>query len=304
MERIPYNYKSQQRIDRIKSCTLDVNGLKKIYRTFGEIQEEAVKAQLIDIENRYKETDLLSDQKLTQEQFEKFKDDVRENYKIHIQIYGTKGEYVAFDSKDIFEEYNLPDDIASISLDNEFFFETTFNKKPIRLVKIFFDFSRPPVFNFTVNPSNPTANNSSIQVLGENSTWVEGTYQKLISTINTNRSHRAWLHKNNIYDLFVWFLILPLTFWNLRKLDLFIAPFLSDQTIILTIAIYLYVFFLILILFRMLFNYTRWLFPYMELKKTGRGGAIFHRIILFTIISGALYSLGSDAIRWLLKHLI
>jgi hypothetical protein len=284
---------------KILPCIIDLSYLKKLFEILKEINNDAVHIHLGNIDGRYKA--LNDDSK--REEYEKLKKDIMDEYKIHVQITGPKGEYLASDSSSIFNEERLPDSLSSVKFDNSFFYKIRFNMNPELLINVDLDFSKPPLLDFITNPSYPTANNSIIQVFGENETWVEGSHEKILSSLKERRSKRAWLHQKNVYDLFLWFFILPISFWNLRKIDVMISPMLDKYSTILKVAVYVYIFIVILNLFRFAFNWLRWIFPYLELKTSLKKGYILHRVVLVGVVLSMIYSLTKDLCLWIIKHL-
>jgi len=299
MDQPVYTYKSKQRFSKLPSCTFDIKYLKKLFEILNDINKEAAEIELNDLNKRYQQ----STDEVSKEDFEKLQKDVSESYRIHIQIFGTKGEFITSDSSSIFEEEYLPDFITSIKFDNSFFYKSVFNRKPQSLINVDLDFSKPPLIDFVTSPSYPTPNNSIIQFLGENETWVEGSHEKVISSLKERKNRRLWLHRKNVYDLFLWLLVLPLSLWNLRKFDLLASEYLSKYSVVLIVGVYIYIFVVILNIFRFAFNYLRWLFPYLELKTSLKSRVIYNRIIFITIISAIACTLARDIFVCVIKFL-
>lgn len=150
--------------------------------------------------------------------------------------------------------------------------------------------------DFNSNPSFPTGNNSTVQIYGDDTMWVEGTYGQIMEELKKCMTKRALLHKANIYDYFVWLLIIPLTFRNLYRLDLKIHNYLSQISPAFMVFFYLFMFLLILIIFRLLFSYLKWLFPYMEFETSGKRGFRWYRRYMSIIFSGVVITLIIDLI--------
>lgn len=145
------------------------------------------------------------------------------------------------------------------------------------------------------NPSQATRNNSKIQIRGENETWVEGAYSRICKFLQQRKTGRSWFHKNYIYDLFLWFISIPIAFWNMYKIETSLHPFFSQISSVLTICFYLYIFIFIIILSRFLFAYLRWLFPYIELRRQRKRRNQIHKTfvgaIIICIIGGLMLEL-------------
>jgi len=97
--------------------------------------------------------------------------------------------------------------------------------------------------------------------------------------------------------------VLPLSLWNLRKFDLLASEYLSKYSMVLTVGVYIYIFVVILNIFRFAFNYLRWLFPYLELKTSVKSRVIYNRIIFITIISAIACTLARDIFVCVIKFL-
>ena len=295
-----WTYKSNQRFSKVPSCTLDITYLRKLFEILNNINKEALQIELSNVEKFY----MQSQSKPSNEDMEKIKKGVSEAFRIHVEIYGAKGEFLSSDSPSILKEEVLPDTVNSIKVDNSFFFKVRFNGRlPQSQINLKLDFSKPPVVDFITNPSLATTNNSFLQVIGENETWVEGSHQKILTSLTGMSNRRAWLHGKNVYDLFLWILIIPLSFWNLFKVDLMLSPHLSKISNVIVVAIYIYLFFIILAFFRFVFNYMRWLFPYLELKSLMRKGATFHRVIFVFIIAAVISGLIKDVFIYVIRYL-
>ncbi len=294
-----YQYKSNQRFSRVPSCTFEIKHFVKLFGILSDLCREAAGIELSKLNENYQQANT----QLTETEFETLKKDVKDSYKIHVEIVGTKGEYLTSDSSSIFKEEYLPDVVMGVNFDNSFFYKNAFDRNPSLLIDVKLDFSKPPLIDFITSPSFATTNNSAISFLGENETWVEGAHQKVTSFLEPRQNRRPWLHGKNIYDLFVWVLVIPLTLWNLRKFDLFASHHLTQYSKVLIVGVYIYIFFAALNIFRFAFNYMRWLFPYLELKTSLKDKMAYHRIIFFVIVTAIAGTLAKDLFVWAFKLL-
>lgn len=292
MEEKHFTYKSNQIIEFLPPCNIDLNYLIKLHNILVEINNEAAKIETSTLQQQPNQT---------QEEFEKLKEYCRNLFKISIQIFGSKGKYIFSESSSIFDETKLPDRINRIIFDNSLKYSFLLKKELSNKVKIEFDFQKPKVFDLQSIPSLATPNNSSIHIIGNNETWVFGTYKKVMDSLVERSTKRGWLHKNNVYDLLLWFLIIPMTFRILYKIDNnFLLRFENISTIFV-VAIYLYLFIFIINIFRMIFNYARWIFPKIELVTSLKNGARIHRLILTTILISLLASFIGDLVKLIFK---
>lgn len=289
MDTLNINLRSNQKYSRIPSSILDLGYFKKLHSTLSVISKDGAR---LENENYSR----LPDQ--TEEDFEKMKNDTYELYKVSILIYGTKGEQILSHTIEAFDESGLPDEISQIIFDNSLIYTSRVKQNPQNRLRVVFDFSKPSIFNFTSKPSVNT-NNSSIEILGQNDNWVNGAFEQINSSLKERKTKRTWLYTNNIYELFLLVIVLPLTFWNLNKIsNYFLIPSLKLPSII-EVGLYFYIFIILLWLFRIIFNYARWLLPYIEINYGFRKREIAHRLILLGLITTLLYSFIKDLVVFL-----
>jgi hypothetical protein len=285
MDNNDFTYKSNYRQQKMPSCTCDLDYFKALFETLKVSTEEGANIEIAKLKKKDEDSD---------EAFEKLKVDAKSLYKVAVHIFGSKGEYIYAESSSIFDDPGLPEAITKITFDNSSKFKAILQKRePINKFRIVFDFSKPVIFDFNSSPSLATPNNSFISVLGENDTWVSGVYNKIMESLKDRANRRGWLHRNNIYDFFLWFLVIPLNFRLLYNINKILPSGFSGMSDFFKAACYLYFFIVILYLFRMLFNYVRWIFPNIEVIRNVKKGAIGHRaflgVILSSIALGFLY---------------
>ncbi len=194
-------------------------------------------------------------------------------------------------------ESDFPDRLVSFFISNEQIARRAINQSPQNHVNAFFGFSAPPlkidVMNF---PSNPTPNNSVINVVGRNEDWVRATADKIQEFLGTKKTIRPVIHGSGAYDLFLFGLYLPINLGLLERYDAHIFPWLEQKSILFNVVFGIYLFFLFLIAARLLFQIIRWLFPPVEYYKQSRTKAMIVRGLigtaLFILFSSALNSFG------------
>lgn len=274
-------FRGNQKKSRMPSSIFDLEYFKKLYN------------KLVDISNdgaRYENDNYVHLPDQTQDEFDKMKKDTYDLYKVSIGILGSKGEQILSHNESIFELKNIPDEITQIIFDNSLTYRNKVQQNPQNMFRIIYDFTKPSIFNFGTKPS-VNINNSVIEISGQNETWVNGVYEQLNSSIEERKTKRSWLYSNNIYEIFMLTLVIPLSFMNLQKLsDLFAIPSLNLPSII-EVGFYIYIFILFLWTFRIVFNYSRWLFPYTEIRYGIKKTMLGHRFFLIGLITTIIYSL-------------
>lgn len=286
-----WTFKGNQRISHIPPCEIDEDFLKKLFQELEDINSQALKLEL----EKMDKFNMNTANPLSDEDFEKLKKQVEENFKVHIGI-SSKDDYISSDTPSVLEKKKLPSGIMRIKFDNKFFYKAAFNKEPYTTFVVELDFYKPPLRALNANPSEATQNNSTVQIFGEDATWVEGTHSRIFKLLDERKTRRAWFHKKNIYDLFLLLLILPIIFWNLYKLEIVLHSFFSSISPVFVVGFYLYIFLIILFIFSFVFFYLRWLFPYIEFCKTPRKGYRYHRTIISVIVIGVITKLVYDII--------
>ncbi len=292
MDEKEFTYKSSHRFQVLPPCTLDLDYFKKLYGELNKITEDGGNIEISQLKKQKEETE---------ENFENFKNEARKLYKASIHIHGDGGQYFYWENSSIFDDPGLPNKIVKIAFDNTSKFKALLKQKePINKFRIEFDFTKQGVFDFVTIPSEATPNRSFISVLGENETWVVGTYNKVIEFLSDYRNKHGWLHRRSIYDMFLWFLIIPVSFRVLYHVNRSLPENFVQLSDFFKVACYLYFFIIILYVFRIVFNYARWVFPNIELIRPLQSCAIKHRVFLGTILISIIAALIYDIIKSLI----
>lgn len=292
-----YTYKSSYRFQAIPPCTITLDDLKKLYEILKTAATEGSEIEIAKLKKTPGQTDT---------DFDNLKRYARTLFKVTIQIYGSKGDYIFTESPSMFNESSLPDTVTKIVFDNTQRFKAMLQQKePTNKFHIEFDFTKQRIFDLTTMPSEPTPNKSFLNIQGENDTWVSGTYNKIIEFLQERGNKHGLFHKRNVYDLFLFFFIIPLSLRLLFNVNKSLPLHFAELSAFFKVACYLYFSFSILMVYRLVFNYTRWIFPYVDLVISPRKGAIVHRMVLGVILLGFLTTfLWDTVILNLLKFIL
>ena len=286
-------FRSNQKKTQMPSCLFDLEYFQKLYNKLVVISNDGARHE----NDNYV---ILPDQ--TVEEFEKVKKDTYEFYKVSIIIFGSKGEQILSHNENIFEIKNIPDEITQIIFDNSLTYRNKFQQNPQNNFRIIYDFLKPSIFDFGSKPSI-NINNSQIEIFGQNEMWVNGVYEIINSSFSERKTNRSWLYAKNIYEIFMLTFIFPLSFLYLQRLsDFFNIPYLNLPPVI-EVGLYIYIFILFLWIIRIIFNYSRWLFPYIELKYGVKRTMLAHRLFLFGLLTTIAYSIISSILKLLIKIL-
>jgi len=276
---------------RIRSLSVDRAELRRIL----EVLQERVYAAA-DIEERgFKKVEDQAD-----EQFEQAKKDLRDGFRLYVGVSGVNGETLHGSIEEVFDSPNFPDDVRSVFFNSSLRLQQLYGYYPRNRVTVFLDFSRPGIFNLAILPSQETQNESNVEVVGKDATWVNGVFKEFASYVSERPSTLPWLHKHSIYDLILYTLSLPLAFWACSKLSRCIEVSLAQSSSFLRAAIYVYVFAIALNVLRIAFQYTRWIWPLTEFRSE-KSSSLKHKaalaFIVATVIGPAIY----DTIKWLIS---
>lgn len=261
---------------------------EELYNLLKILQERSTAAGDIEIANVEKIGE-------AEEKNEEIKKELRERCELKVTLKGIEGQELFGSIDEIFNSPNFPEEISTIFVASDTLLRVV-NYYPRNSFKLFLDFTKPAMLNFSFLPSQATPNNSNITVEGYDTTWVHGVFNEINSFIDKHPSKLTWIHQHSVYDLLVWLLGLPLGFWSVYKLSGWLNKIFGSFSVFVKSAAYVYIFLLTLILFRILFHYARWIWPLIEYQSP-RNKALKHRIVLGVIFIGLIGKLIYDLIR-------
>ena len=203
----------------------------------------------------------------------------------------------------VFNSPRFPNKVKSLDISSDSDLRNLYNWSPRNRFELLLDFTKPGLFNLSLSPSISTPNESYFLVTGLNSDWVSGVYRKVTDFINGKKTRRRFFHRHSVYDLLLFFLGLPFAFWVAYKLSGVINNIFGKFSVFVQNGAYVCLFFLMLHLFRTVFNYARWTFPIMEYKGS-TDSARKHRYILGVIVVGGLTGVFGNSLYDLLKKLL
>jgi hypothetical protein len=278
---------SFERQTRVKSCVVDVEVLRRIHRELSTGSDEAARldfARQTQLSTAPPSPNVPS-QKLDYAQ-------VRGPYSVMIFAKGIDGEQVVSLDPSVLDEGRLPKPLASIQFDIGGFYQLARNQLAPNRAVVRLDFTRPPVFDISNVSPLPTPNDSMIQVIGNDSMWVSGVYEKMVTTLRHGRVRSAWVHSRYTYDALLLIVGLPA---SLAAASL-IGGIVSGSPL-RQLAVFLFSLFLSLSVFRLAFGLVRWLLPTVEFSGLPQPIHRQIRFILSTCVLGAIGSLAA-ALVW------
>ncbi len=216
------------------------------------------------------------------------------SFRITVTITGKDGESLFGYGAESFDSPNIPEPIGSIYITNNTAYRTVLGQNPLNNFTLDLDFSTPPLIDNNNPVSSPTPNFSNLTVEGTRGAWVASIQQAVMGVLEKKSNSRSFLHFAFVYDIGLLLLGFPAAIylcWRLadiieNKLGIF-SPFIS-------VAAYIYIFFLVITAYRILFGYTKWAFPIVELTNN-ENQSKFHRKfwygIVISIFASAVYDL-------------
>ena len=258
----------------VNSLTTNKEDLKKFFRILQERADSACELECNHIESI-----------LELEDIEKSKEELRSCSELKLTVKGIDGEELFGNIDEVFNSLSFPDKIKNIYLNSGIQYQSKFNYYPRNQFEVLLDFNRPKVFDFSFMPGDETPNNSNFVVEGFDSTWVNGLFGEIDIFFKKNSAQFSTIHKSNIYDLFVWLIGIPTGFWLCFKVSEYLKSTFENE--FLRAGVFVYVFIATLFSFRILFQYSRWLYPKIHYSTKG-DTSLIHKSFFFTLITSII----------------
>jgi hypothetical protein len=226
----------------LAAMVLRKGDLKKLYKIINDKQ--------IEFRDRFIPVLALQPNE-TPDAFEARKKRVFDSFVTSMTIHRLNGEYLHGNNEAFLDEANLPDQIRSIIFSTSTV-PATLGITPVSRIVVFLDFTRPPLFDFGRLPSLPTPNESSLEVASDNESLFAAARARLLDFFNTRTARVNWIHAGSIYEVALYILGFPVAIWAAYHVSVVLEAAPKLPTII-TSAIYIYIFFLAVNLFRVFF---------------------------------------------------
>ncbi len=280
---------------KVPACILSRADLIRLYDQLSRKLEE-------EGENRIAQ--LIKPPEYSDEAFAAFKKTLYDLYKITVTINSVNGESTAGHSKKVIDEIPSEMNIASIHFNSQALIQQTHNVQAKNRFEVFLDFSKPDALDISKPASDPTPNVSAFQVLGEDDTWVRGVYDQINSFFEPKRTNRNWFHKTGIYDVTLWLAVIPVLIFAILKISTMYESYFSNISAILNTALGIYFVLFSALLYRLVFAYTKWIFPLVELSDIGRGVSRAHRRTWWWLMGGIVVALVSPLVLPLISRFL
>jgi hypothetical protein len=254
--------------------------LQDVRRIFERLKQLVVQDGDLEISKLPQPTDLTEDQWLQR------KKDIRQGaFRVTITLEGAGGDRLHGDDESIFSSPNIPNRISSVYMTNTTAFRWWTNTNPKKSFELYLDFSKPKLLDSETYVSAPTPNQSNMKIEADNQTWIASVSDAVFGVLDERKSSRSLLHRAFVYDIGLLALGIPFGLYLAWKSSAFIETKLGSINTLLSATAYVYVMLMAIWLYRILFGYTKWIFPSVELKESSSSSAS-HRAFWFTIIAG------------------
>lgn len=278
----PFEYRGTHRILKIKPCTITLDDLRKLYTQLDKKTSEALEVYLDTLKSNPNDDP---------KQLEKLKSEAREIGGLTIIITAKNGEQVVDTNIDALTDNEIPDDIVRIKFDSSAALQG-YNVNLINRFALVLDFAETPGFNF-YNPWNQrTPNDSNMEVLGADTSWVSGVYETVQTFIDRKKRSVEWLHSAVTFNLLNWIFAFPAALWIAYRIDTSFQDILQNIHVVIRGALYVYLILISLLVFRVLMHITRWIFPVVELHEARSFGVrAFLGVIVVSILGSVIYDI-------------
>lgn len=267
------------------NVVLSANDLCELSRLVGKVNDSALSLEIAAIEQSI-------DDKGEREQ------NIKNLMKVEYILRATNGDTIQGWGVPILDDFF--ERLSSFFISNSSYANRVVNSDPLNSVNAFLSFSAPSLkMDLITLPSNPTENRSVINVVGRDENWVRATAEKLEEFFENRKTLRPVIHGSGAYDLFLYCIYLPVFIGFLSRLDKHFFSWTAAKTILFNIVFAIYVFFIAILIARLLFQTIRWLFPPIEYYKSSRTPAIAARLIIGSIIGSLLLAALYDFIKYL-----
>lgn len=287
---------------QIYSFSVNKDELHALLKRLQKLNDAACKLEIDILSNAFQKKDD-REQAESKEHFEIYKKIIPEGFILKATITGTDDRRLYGSIDDIFKSTIFPNQIKTVYINTEITLQTNYNYYIAHSFELTIDFSQPHPFDLSLLPSQPTPNQSQISVQGQNDTWTNGVFGEFNNFVRQHPSKMTWLHRHSVYDFLVWFVAFPISFWISYRLSDPLNQFFdnggNDLHFLLNAA-YIYIFLISLLIFRILFNYARWIWPLVEYKSS-KNIITGHRAIVTGISLSLLIAVIYDFIKLMFK---
>ena len=248
----------------------------------------------VDEEGHFEVARLLKNGPDTCERHEQLEVYREQAFRITVTIFGRDGESSFGYGTEPFESPNMPEPIESIYISNSAAYQAVARHDPLNNFTLNLDFSTPPLVDNNNPVSSPTQNFSNFSVEGDRDSWIASIHQAVMEILGKKSNGRRLMHGAFVYDIGLLLFGLPAAIYLCWRLSEFVEANLGVISQFISAATYIYIFFLTLNFYRVLFGYTKWAFPTVELTSNESRSKLHRKFwfaILISLTASAIYDL-------------
>ena len=215
-------------------------------------------------------------------------------FQINVTIYGTDGESLSGYGTELFDSPDIAEPIDSIYISNSAAFQSVTGHDPLNKFTLNLDFSTPPLVDNNNPVSNPTPNFSNLTVEGDQDAWIASIREAVIGILDKKSNRRSFMHGAFVYDIGLVLLGFPAAIYMCWRCSDFVEVKLGVLSPFISTAAYIYIVFFVLSVYRVLFGYTKWAFPTVELTDNKSGSKTHRKFwvgIVLSLLASAIYDL-------------
>lgn len=269
----------------IKSISISMANVKKVFQLLSAQVAKQANIELQELKKGESQSD---------EDFREYKKNARNSaFQVLITITGKNGSSMLGNSEELFDSPNLPETITSIFMSNIGAYQNFTKQAPVNNFALTLDFSKPIAMDSSNPVSSPTPNNSGLNIEGDSDDWIATISSAVFGVLEEKKNSRSWLHRSFVYDFGLFLLGIPLGIYTGWKSSPIVEKMLGSMGNFATGAAYVYMLFMVLWSYRIIFGYTKWIFPSVELKESSKN-IMLHRSILGAIFLGVIVEILSN----------
>ncbi len=135
-----------------------------------------------------------------------------------------------------------------------------------------------------------------LSIDSNNEQWFSAAKFRLTEFFDERKTGYDWLHRPAVYDVLLAVIGLPIAVWMTVRLTSVFKE-IDSMSMIPRTLVYIYIFYLTVLLFRLLFSYARWAFPKVEASSNIEAPQIGHRLLLGGIVLSIVGSFAYDVLK-------
>ncbi len=265
------------------SVSFSLEGIRRIASDLNVIVREQGEIEIAALKKKPEDSD---------EEFEAIKADARRDvFKILMTVAYEDGSLInTYNTSDISIDQNGPF-IRSIYFSNVPPYKIYTGNNPAHSFDLFLDFRQPPLLDAGHIVSTPTPNETNLTVSGARGGWRVGIEDVVRKHIKKKRPIRRFFHGPFIYDFGFLLVGLPLIFYACLGASPHINSYLGATNPFVVAAAYAYIAMATAWGYRVMFSYSKWAFPLVELSDQATRPAKHRKIwwALVILVAGKIF---------------